>query len=115
MRDRILQINPYAEVITYLARDVESGENVLVKEFFSESVMERNENGEISVKQGREVLYKSLMSDYEELCRYAMELPESVAVIGNSAFAGCTSLVKVILNKVGEFLDKKKEKSVDTI
>lgn len=67
----------YAEVITYLARDVESGENVLVKEFFSESVMERNENGEISVKQGREVLYKSLMSDYEELCRYAMELPEN--------------------------------------
>ncbi|MBR6736113.1 MAG: PASTA domain-containing protein [Oscillospiraceae bacterium] len=67
----------YAEVVTYLARDIESGENVLIKEFFSESIMERNENGEISIKPGQEVLYKSLLSDYEELCRYVMELPES--------------------------------------
>lgn len=92
----IRRVGNYAEVVTYLARDIENGENVLIKEFFSDSIMERNENGDIIVKSGQEVLYKSLMSDYEELCCYAMELPENSALARPvNVFYDCSTVYAV--------------------
>ncbi|MBP1577538.1 MAG: protein kinase [Oscillospiraceae bacterium] len=74
------QVNNCGETIVYLGRDTEKNTDVTIREFFCKKIMQRGENGEMTVKPGNEVLYKSLLADHEELCRYLMQLPEGFPV-----------------------------------
>jgi len=74
-------LNKYGETILYLGRDINSGNNICIREFFSESIMSRNSDGIAAVKPGCEVKYKSLSMDYEELCGYMMGIPEGYPLI----------------------------------
>ncbi|MFV0498179.1 MAG: PASTA domain-containing protein [Candidatus Fimivivens sp.] len=68
-------VSTCGETITYLGRDIVSGQLVIIKEFFAETIMRRDAAGRAEVLPNREVQYKSLSSDYEELANYLMQLP----------------------------------------
>ena len=69
------RIDQCGETIVYLGRDAVSGRMVTVREFCPSPIMRQDARGQILVQPGCEVQYKSLSSDYEELCRYLMGLP----------------------------------------
>jgi serine/threonine protein kinase len=75
------QILRCGETVAYIGRDVVSGRMVTIREFFAESIMKRDQNGRAQVLPGCEVQYKSLSTDYEELCSYLMGLPADMAVL----------------------------------
>jgi len=68
------RIGENAGTIRWLAEDRTAGGQVQVAAFFSPSIM-RQSGGAVSALPGKEVQYKSLSSDYEELMRYCMALP----------------------------------------
>lgn len=74
------QVSNCGETLVYLGRDTEKDTDVTIREFFCEKIMTRDENGGVTVKAGKDVLYKSLLADHEELCRYLMKLPEGFPV-----------------------------------
>lgn len=74
-------IGPCAETLRYLSCDKKTGASVLVSEFFSESIMMRADDLSVQAKPGCEVQYKSLQSDFEELCRYQMNLPADCPIL----------------------------------
>jgi serine/threonine-protein kinase len=69
------------ESVVYFGRDAQTGQSVTVREFFADALMLRTHNGEIKVRPGYEVQYKSLCSDYEELIRYLMGMGEEKALL----------------------------------
>ncbi len=75
------QISTCGETVIYLARDTFSGQLVTVKEFFADTIMRRDESGRAEVLPGCDVQYKSLSSDYEELCNYLMRLPVDFPIL----------------------------------
>ena len=44
------QVNNCGETIVYLGRDTEKNTDVTIREFFCEKIMQRGENGEMTVK-----------------------------------------------------------------
>lgn len=74
------QVNNCGETVVYLGRDTEKNTDVTVREFFCEKIMTREADGSVTVKAGKDVLYKSLLADHEELCRYLMKLPQGFPV-----------------------------------
>ncbi|MEG1849253.1 MAG: hypothetical protein RR197_01710, partial [Oscillospiraceae bacterium] len=68
------QLSRCGEAVVWMGEDVTSGGHVTVREFFAETIMSRRPDGGFAVRPGREVQYKSLTSDYEELCRAIMAL-----------------------------------------
>lgn len=54
---------------------------VTVPEFCPSPIMRQDARGQILVQPGCEVQYKSLSSDYEELCRYLMGLPAELPFV----------------------------------
>lgn len=76
LQHRVMRLG---ETEVYLGRDLQTDRQVTVREFFCDTIMLRDENGEIRPRPGCEVQYKSLASDYEELCCYLMALPETAA------------------------------------
>lgn len=75
------QISTCGETLIYLGRDIVSGQLVTIKEFFAEMIMQRDAAGRAEVLPGCDVQYKSLSSDYEELCNYLMQLPNDFPVL----------------------------------
>ncbi len=75
------QISSCGETLIYLGRDIVSGQLVTIKEFFAETIMQRDAAGRAEVLPGCDVQYKSLSSDYEELCNYLMQLPDDFPVL----------------------------------
>lgn len=75
------QINQCGETVVYLGYDFEKKEHITIREFFSKSIMRRDEKGCAQVLPDCDVKYKSLSSDYEELCAYLTKLPEKYPVI----------------------------------
>lgn len=75
------QVDKCGETVVYLGRDLSDGKHVTIREFFCDAIMRRDENGVPVVADGKDVLYKSLLADYEELCRYLMNLPEGYPVL----------------------------------
>ena len=59
------QLNRYGETILYLGYDVKTGKSVCLREFFTDSLMEREEDGSSTVKPGCGVKFKSLLMDYQ--------------------------------------------------
>lgn len=74
------KVNTCGETAVYIGKDTEQDTSVTIREFFCEKIMTRGENGEMTVKEGKDVLYKSLLADHEELCRYLMQLPQGFPV-----------------------------------
>ena len=70
-----------AETIRWLACDRTNGSRVLADEFFADAIMRREPDGSAAVLDGCDVQYKSLSSDFEELCRYRMKLPQECPMI----------------------------------
>ena len=62
------------ETSVYIGHDTTTDKPITVREFYVPGLMQRRENGEIAVLAGREVLYKSLVSDFEELNRSIMTM-----------------------------------------
>ena len=84
LNNRYEIIRPYSrcgETIVYMGQDKVDGQAVIIKEFFSESIMKRDSSGNVHVIQGCEVQYKSLSSDYEELCNYLKSLPQDSSIV----------------------------------
>ena len=75
------RIDQCGETIVYLGRDAVSGRMVTVREFCPSPIMRQDARGQILVQPGCEVQYKSLSSDYEELCRYLMGLPAELPFV----------------------------------
>lgn len=75
------QISTCGETVVYLGRDTVSGQLVTVKEFFAETIMRRDDSGRTEVLPGCDVQYKSLSSDYEELCSYLTRLPADFPIL----------------------------------
>ncbi|WMJ84344.1 serine/threonine protein kinase [Oscillospiraceae bacterium LTW-04] len=75
------QVSTCGETIIYLGRDIVSGQLVTIKEFFAETIMQRDAAGRAEVLPSCEVQYKSLSSDYEELCNYLMQLPSDFPIL----------------------------------
>lgn len=75
------QISTCGETVVYLGRDTVSGQLITIKEFFAETIMQRDAAGRAEVLPGCDVQYKSLSSDYEELCNYLMQLPKDFPVL----------------------------------
>ncbi len=75
------QISTCGETLIYLGRDNISGQLVTIKEFFAQTIMKRDAAGRAEVLPGCEVQYKSLSSDYEELCNYLLRLPKEFPVL----------------------------------
>lgn len=75
------QISTCGETIVYLGRDSVSGQLVTIKEFFAETIMRRDASGRAEVLPGCDVQYKSLSSDYEELCHYLTRLPADFPIL----------------------------------
>ena len=75
------RIDQCGETIVYLGRDAVSGRMVTVRDFCPSPIMRQDARGQILVQPGCEVQYKSLSSDYEELCRYLMGLPAELPFV----------------------------------
>ena len=75
------RLSQCGETVLYLGRDTTCDRMVTVREFCPAPIMRREEDGRITVVPGCEVQYKSLSSDYEELCRYLMELPPELPFV----------------------------------
>ena len=75
------QIPTCGETIIYLGRDIVSGQLVTIKEFFADTIMQRDDAGRAEVLPGCDVQYKSLSSDYEELCSYLTRLPADFPIL----------------------------------
>ena len=75
------QISCCGETVVYLGRDIVSQQLVTIKEFFAETIMRRDPSGRTEVLEGCDVQYKSLSSDYEELNKYLMQLPEDMPIL----------------------------------
>lgn len=75
------QISTCGETVVYLGRDIVSGQLVTIKEFFANTIMRRDDDGQTEVMPGCEVQYKSLSSDYEELCNYLIQLPKDFPIL----------------------------------
>ncbi len=75
------RISQCGETSVYIGRDVVSERMVTIREFCPAPIMERDEQECVRVLPGCEVQYKSLSSDYEELCRYLMGLPTELSLI----------------------------------
>ncbi len=63
------------EATIYIGHDSREERPVSIREFFVPGMMRREDNGGITVLPGREVLFKSLVSDFEELNRGLMAMP----------------------------------------
>ena len=79
--DIVRQLNKYGETVLYLGYDNQTGKSVCLREFFTESLMVRDDNGVSRVKPGCSVIFKSLLMDYEELCSYQMKLSSYLPIL----------------------------------
>lgn len=72
------EVSNCGEAKIYLADDRTTGARVTVYEFFPPKLLTRDpETGEAKVRPGREVMFKSLSLDFEELYLYLRELGQS--------------------------------------
>lgn len=81
------------ETVVYLGRDIVSQSLVTIKEFFAGSIMQRDASGSAEVIKGCEVQYKSLSSDYEELCNYLKQFPENFPILRPIDIIWCNNTV----------------------
>ena len=57
----------FGDSAVYIGTDTFTGQDITIREFFSDAIMIRNEDGTCAVRPGFEVHFKSLSSDFEEL------------------------------------------------
>ncbi len=74
-------LNRYGETVLYLAKDLNDGRTICIREFYSESIMRRGKDGCFEIKSGAEVKFKSLSMDFEELYNYLMGYPEGFPLL----------------------------------
>jgi serine/threonine-protein kinase len=84
------------ETAVYIGHDTTTDKPVTIREFFVPGLMHRRANGEITILPGREVLYKSLVSDFEELNRSIMTMDNLNGMVSPLDFVAANNTVYAI-------------------